>query len=82
MHDWLSSHYDVLKDFAGPAISLASLLATIIFAIIGFSTFGRWRREQLEGRRIDVVTLPPGIDPTRIRVWPDRGPDDEAQEAH
>jgi CDP-glucose 4,6-dehydratase len=28
------------------------------------------------------VTLPPGIDPTRIRVWPDRGPDDEAEEAH
>src|SRR6185295_10587750 len=27
-----------------------------------------------------VMTLPPGIDPTRIRVWPDRGPDDEGQQ--
>jgi hypothetical protein len=31
---------------------------------------------------IQQVTLPPGIDPTRIRVWPDRGPDDEGQQAH
>ena len=29
-----------------------------------------------------LLTLPPGIDPTRIRVWPDRGPDDEGQQAH
>jgi hypothetical protein len=32
-----------------------SLVAAIILAIIGFRTFGRWKREQVEGRRIEVA---------------------------
>jgi hypothetical protein len=55
MHDWLVAHYNVLKDFAGPVVALLSLCVTIIIAIFGFSTFGRWKREQLEGRRIDIA---------------------------
>jgi hypothetical protein len=55
MHDWFVAHYNVLKDFAGPVVALLSLFVTIIIAIFGFSTFGRWKREQLEGRRIDVA---------------------------
>src|SRR3954471_15457892 len=28
---------------------------TIVIAIGGFKSFGRWRREQLEGKRIDIA---------------------------
>ena len=52
MEDWLVAHYGVLKDFSAPGISFLGLVATVVVAVIGFSTLGRWRREQLEGRRI------------------------------
>ena len=54
-HDWFSAHYDVLKDFAGPAVSLLGIIAAAVAAIFGFKSFERWKREQLEERRIDVA---------------------------
>lgn len=55
MRDWLIAHYDVLKDFAGAAVTLIGFVLTTILAIIGFNTFGRWKREQLEERRIEIA---------------------------
>lgn len=55
MEGWFAAHYDTLKDLSGPAISLLGLLATIVLAVIGFTTLGRWRRERVEGRRIEVA---------------------------
>ena len=55
VHDWFLAHYDVLKDFAGPIVSLLGIAAATIAAICGFRSFERWKREQLEERRIDVA---------------------------
>jgi hypothetical protein len=55
MCNWLASHYDVLKDFAGPAIGGIGILATTVVALAGLRTFGRWRREKLEEKRIEVA---------------------------
>jgi hypothetical protein len=55
MLDWLASHYVVLKDFAGPAVGGIGIIATTIVALAGLRTFGRWRREKLEEKRIEVA---------------------------
>src|SRR6202035_3763718 len=34
MKDWLVSHYDALKDFSSPTISLLGLIATIVLALL------------------------------------------------
>jgi hypothetical protein len=36
-------------------VYLAGLITTITIAVAGFRTFGKWRREELEERRIDVA---------------------------
>jgi hypothetical protein len=36
-------------------LAIAGLLLTVTIAIAGFRTFGRWKREQIEERRIDVA---------------------------
>jgi hypothetical protein len=55
VHDWFLAHYEVLKDFAGPVVSLLGIVAASVAAICGFKSFDRWKREQLEERRIDVA---------------------------
>lgn len=40
--------YEILKDFALPAVALISLF-------VGLNTFSRWKRERLEEKRIDVA---------------------------
>jgi hypothetical protein len=55
VHDWFLAHYEVLKDFAGPVVSLLGIVAAAVAAICGFRSFERWKREQLEERRIDVA---------------------------
>ena len=55
VHDWFLAHYEVLKDFAGPVVSLLGIVAASVAAICGFRSFERWKREQLEERRIDVA---------------------------
>jgi hypothetical protein len=55
MRAWLAAHYDLLKDFAGPAVTLIGFVVTIVLGIIGFSTFGRWRRQEIEQRRMDIA---------------------------
>jgi hypothetical protein len=55
MHDWFLAHYDVLKDFASPVVSLIGIVAASIVAICGFKSFERWKREQLEEHRIDLA---------------------------
>jgi hypothetical protein len=42
------AHYDAFKDFAGP------IVASVI-AFFGFRSFRRWKREQLEGRRMEIA---------------------------
>jgi hypothetical protein len=36
-------------------LTIAGFLITIGIAVTGFRTFGRWRREQIEGKRIDTA---------------------------
>jgi hypothetical protein len=55
MQEWLLAHYDVLKDFAGPLVTLLGLSITTILAIAGLKTFARWRWEFIEARRIDLA---------------------------
>jgi hypothetical protein len=55
MRDWLLAHYDFLKDFSGPVVSLVGILAATTLAICGLKTFGTWKRERLEERRIEVA---------------------------
>ncbi len=48
VRDFLVAHYDTLKDFAGPSVAL-------VIAYFGFRGFRRWKREQLEERRMEVA---------------------------
>jgi len=36
-------------------LTVIGLIVTTIIAIGGFRTFGRWKREKIEERRIDVA---------------------------
>jgi hypothetical protein len=49
------SHYDVLKDFAGPAVTLLGFVVTAVIAYFGFRSFRRWKLEQLEERRMEIA---------------------------
>jgi hypothetical protein len=51
----LTAHYDLLKDFAGPVVTLIGFVVTIVLGIIGFNTFGRWRKQEIEQRRMDIA---------------------------
>ncbi len=55
VHDWFLAHYEVLKDFAGPVVSLLGIVAATVGVISGFKSFEKWKREKLEERRIDVA---------------------------
>ncbi len=55
MHDWFVAHYDVLKDFAGPAVASVAFVITTILAVVGLRTFGKWKREKLEERRMETA---------------------------
>jgi hypothetical protein len=47
--------YEVLKDFAGPAVTLLGIIVTGAIAAFGFRTFEKWKREKIEERRIEVA---------------------------
>jgi hypothetical protein len=55
MQNWFCAHYEVLKDFAGLAITTVGLIVTAILAIAGLRTFGRWRREKVEEKKIEIA---------------------------
>ena len=55
MREWFVAHYDVWKDFAGPAVTLIGFAVTTTLAIVGLNTFGRWKKEKIEEKRIDVA---------------------------
>jgi hypothetical protein len=52
VQEWMVAHYEVLKDFAGPAITFLGFVATLGLGVTGFK---RWRRQEVEGRRIDTA---------------------------
>jgi hypothetical protein len=52
---WFHLHYLILKDFAAPSVALLGLLLTAVIAVAGFKSFGRWKREKIEERRIEVA---------------------------
>jgi len=54
MQEWLVAHYEVLKDFSTPVLTLIGLLITICVAVAGFRTFDKWKREKIEEHRIEV----------------------------
>jgi hypothetical protein len=54
MHDLFMNHYTVLKDFATPVLTIIGFGITVTFGIAGFRTFGKWKREQIEERRIET----------------------------
>ena len=53
--DWFHLHYLVLKDFAGPLVAVAGILVTALIAAVGFQSFGKWKRQKIEERRIDIA---------------------------
>jgi len=55
IRDFFGAHYDVLKDFAGPTVTLVGFIVTALIAYFGFRNFERWKREQLEERRMEVA---------------------------
>jgi hypothetical protein len=55
MREWFAAHYDVLKDFAAPAVASVAFFITTILAIAGLRTFDRWKREKVEERRIETA---------------------------
>jgi len=55
VRNWFIAHYDVFKDFAGPAVTLLGFAVTISLGIIGFNTFGRWKRQEVEQRSMDIA---------------------------
>jgi hypothetical protein len=55
LKDFFVAHYDVFKDFAGPAVALLGVLATFGVALKGLNSFERWRRERIEEKRIQVA---------------------------
>lgn len=55
IREWFVSHYDLLKDFASPTVSLIGIVAATTVAIRGLKTFATWKREKLEERRIDIA---------------------------
>jgi hypothetical protein len=44
-----------LKDFVPSIVALLGLGLTAVIAIAGFKSFGRWKREKIEERRIEVA---------------------------
>ncbi len=55
MQQWFLAHYDFLKDFAGPFMSLAALTATVAIAVKGFNTLEKWKKQRIEEKRLDVA---------------------------
>jgi hypothetical protein len=55
IQDWSRTHYELLKDFAGPAATVVGFAVSAIIAWFGFRSFGRWKLEQVEERRIDIA---------------------------
>ena len=53
--DWFHFHYQLLKDFVPSIVALLGLGLTAVIAIAGFKSFGRWKREKIEERRIEVA---------------------------
>jgi len=48
-------HYQLLKDFVPSVVALLGIALTAAVAIAGFRSFGHWRREKIEERRIEVA---------------------------
>jgi hypothetical protein len=55
LREWSLVHYEFIKDFAGPAVTLLGIGVTASIAYFGFRSFGRWKREQLEARRMEIA---------------------------
>jgi len=55
MYDWLIAHYEVLKDFSTPLLTLVGFGITIGLGVAGLKTFDRWKREKVEERRIETA---------------------------
>src|SRR5262249_8630490 len=52
---WFNDHYDFFKDFSGSFVALLGLIVTATIAGFGFRSFGKFKREKLEERRIEVA---------------------------
>ena len=50
-----ASAYEVMKDFAGPLVTLIGIVVAAIIARAGFETFDKWKRQKIEERRIDIA---------------------------
>jgi hypothetical protein len=55
VRDWFLAHYDLLKDFSAPILTLVWFGVTSVIVYFGFRSFDRWKREQLEERRMEVA---------------------------
>ena len=55
MQGWFASHYDVLKDFTTPVLTLVGFVITTCLGVAGLRSFNRWRREQIEEKKIEIA---------------------------
>jgi hypothetical protein len=55
LREWSLAHYELLKDFSGPAATLVGFGVTALIAYFGFRSFERWKREQVEERRMEIA---------------------------
>ncbi len=55
MTEWLLAHYDLLKDFSAPVLTLLGFGITAVLAVMGLNTFEKWKREKIEERRIETA---------------------------
>src|SRR5260370_40659673 len=49
------AHYDFFKDFTTPMLTVIGFTITLGLGVAGFRSFKKWRREQIEERRIEVA---------------------------
>jgi hypothetical protein len=54
-HDFFTAHYVLLRDLTSTGIAALGVITTSAFAIVGLRTFGKWKREKIEEKRMDVA---------------------------
>jgi|GEM_PF-2126099 hypothetical protein len=55
MRDWFIAHYDVLRDFAAPVLTLVGFSIALAIAAAAFDAMKKLRRQRVEERRMEIA---------------------------
>jgi hypothetical protein len=55
MQEWFATHYEVLKDFSAPALTIIGFIIALSIAVAAFQSLKKWRGQQIEERRIETA---------------------------